>query len=117
MYTLKQYFKLINSKIIKFDFCQISGTFLYFDNLKRWKYYCIFDKIINMSEKEIIFLIEESLDGGYEAKALGHSIYTEGETISELKRNIKNAVKCHFDSKKIPSVIRLHFIREELIAV
>jgi predicted RNase H-like HicB family nuclease len=70
-----------------------------------------------MSDKEIIFLIEESLDGGYEAKALGHSIFTEGNSVSELKNNIKDAVKCHFESKKIPKVIRLHFIREELIAV
>jgi hypothetical protein len=70
-----------------------------------------------MSEKEIIFLIEESLDGGYEAKALGHSIFTEGNSVSELKKNIKDAVKCHFEAKKSPKVIRLHFIREELIAV
>ena len=70
-----------------------------------------------MSEKEIIFLIEESFDGGYEAKALGYSIFTEGNNISELKKNIKEAVKCHFESKKIPKVIRLHYIREELIAV
>jgi hypothetical protein len=70
-----------------------------------------------MSEKEIIFLIEESFDGGYEAKSLGHSIFTEGNSISELKKNIKEAVKCHFEAKKIPKVIRLHFVREELIAV
>lgn len=70
-----------------------------------------------MSEKEIIFLVEESLDGGFEAKALGHSIYTEADTITKLKKNIKEAVKCHFDTKKLPKVIRLHYIREELLAV
>jgi len=46
--------------------------------------------------KEIIFLIEESIDGGYEARAMGYSIFTEGETYEEVKVNIKEAVKCHF---------------------
>jgi predicted RNase H-like HicB family nuclease len=47
---------------------------------------------------EIIFIVEDSDEGGYAAKALGHSIYTEGETLEELRRNIKDAVKCHFDT-------------------
>jgi len=46
---------------------------------------------------EIIFVVEDSDEGGYIAKALGHSIHTEGETLDELKENIKDAVKCHFD--------------------
>jgi len=45
--------------------------------------------------KEIIFLLEESNEGGFEAKALGHSIYTEGETMNALKEAVKDAVKCH----------------------
>ena len=44
----------------------------------------------------IIFIIEESAEGGYEAKALGHSIFTEGETIEALKQNISEAGRCHF---------------------
>jgi len=64
---------------------------------------------------EIIFIIEESPEGGYEARALGHSIFTEGETIEELKANIKEAVHCHFE-KDIPKIIRLHYIKEEVIA-
>ena len=52
--------------------------------------------------KEIIFLVEESPEGGYEAKALGFSIYTEAETLDELKHNIRDAVQCHFDESDIP---------------
>jgi len=62
-------------------------------------------------KNEIIFYIEESMDGGYEAKALGHSIFTEGDSFDELKENIKDAVKCHFDGKGIPQIIKLHFVR------
>ncbi|MBS4015136.1 MAG: 2-oxoisovalerate dehydrogenase [Candidatus Latescibacteria bacterium] len=49
-------------------------------------------------DKEIIFLIQESKEGGYEARALGYSIYTEAENIDELKNAIVDAVKCHFDA-------------------
>ena len=50
-----------------------------------------------MKTKEIIFIVEESLDGGYEAKAVGESIFTEAETIDDLKKNIAESVCCHFD--------------------
>ena len=64
---------------------------------------------------EIIFIITESPEGGYEAKALGHSIFTEGDTMEELKDNIKEAVHCHFDVNP-PKMIRLHYTKEEIIA-
>ena len=67
--------------------------------------------------KEIIFLVEESAEGGYEAKALGYSIYTEGETLEELKEAIRDAVKSHFEEKETPQIIRLHMVRDEVIAV
>jgi hypothetical protein len=51
-------------------------------------------------EKEIIFLIEESKEGGYEARALGHSIFTEADSLPEIKASIIDAVKCHFEEKK-----------------
>ncbi|HMQ78303.1 MAG TPA: 2-oxoisovalerate dehydrogenase [Ignavibacteria bacterium] len=70
-----------------------------------------------MKETEIIFVVEESNEGGFEAKALGHSIFTDADDLESLKSRIKDAVKCHFEDNEIPSVIRLHFIREELIAV
>ena len=69
----------------------------------------------NKTMSEIIFIIEESPEGGYEAKALGHSIFTEGETIEELKENIKEAIHCHFEVD-VPAIIRLHYVKEEVIA-
>lgn len=64
--------------------------------------------------KEIIFMVEEDPEGGYNAKALGHSIFTEGETLEELRENIKDALKCHFDTEEeIPGIVRLHIVREE----
>lgn len=68
-------------------------------------------------DKEIIFFVEESREGGYEAKALGHSIYTEAETLKGLKEEIKDAVRCHFENKEAPHIIRIHIVEEELIAV
>lgn len=68
-------------------------------------------------EKEIIFLVEESVEGGYEAKALGHSIYTDGEDLNELKKRVVDAVKCHFEKEEMPHIIRLHMVRDEVITV
>lgn len=70
-----------------------------------------------MKEKEIIFLVEDSNEGGYETKALGHAIFTEAESLDELKANIKEAVKCHFEENEMPSIIRLHYTKDELISV
>ena len=66
---------------------------------------------------EIIFIVENSDEGGYTAKSLGYSIYTEGETLDELKENIKDAIKCHFDEKEIPHIVRLHIVKDEVIAI
>jgi hypothetical protein len=65
---------------------------------------------------EIIFLIEDSPDGGYEAKALSAPIFTEADTLDELRAMIRDAVACHFDEADRPHIIRLHFVREEVIA-
>lgn len=61
-----------------------------------------------MSGSEIIFAVEESREGGYEARALGYSIFTQAETLDELKDMVRDAVRCHFEDTKRPSVIRLH---------
>ena len=66
---------------------------------------------------ELIFIIENSDEGGYTAKALGYSIFTEGETMEELKENIKDAVKCHFNAKELPRIIRLHMVKDEVMAL
>lgn len=64
---------------------------------------------------EIIFLIEEAPEGGYTARALGEAIFTEAHTIDELRANVREAVECHFETGKGPSLIRLHWVREEVI--
>ena len=65
---------------------------------------------------EIIFLVEDAVEGGYTARSLGESIFTEGENIDELRVNIRDAVDCHFDTEDKPKMIRLHFVSEEVIA-
>lgn len=65
---------------------------------------------------EIIFIVQESLEGGYEATALGHSIFTAANTVEELRVMVKDAVECHFEEEIRPKIIRLHFVREELLA-
>lgn len=69
-----------------------------------------------MKIKEIIFLVEEDPEGGYTAKALGESIFTEADSLEEIKENIKNAISCHFDNEEdLPNIIRLHIVKEETI--
>ena len=65
---------------------------------------------------EIFFMVDEELEGGFSARALGASIFTQAETIDELYTKVRDAVQCHFDSVDLPKAIRLHFVREELIA-
>ena len=65
---------------------------------------------------ELIFLVEEAPEGGFTARALGHSIFTEAETVERLREQVRDAVQCHFDEGKGPKVIRLHFVREEVLA-
>jgi hypothetical protein len=66
---------------------------------------------------EIIFSVQESAEGGFEAQALGHDIFTQGETVDELREMVRDAVKCHFDAGSAPSIIRLHFVRDEVLQV
>ncbi|GAB6040764.1 2-oxoisovalerate dehydrogenase [Endothiovibrio diazotrophicus] len=67
-------------------------------------------------ETEILFLVNESPEGGFEAHAAGQSIYTEADTLEELREMVKDAVACHFDESQRPKLIRLHFVREEILA-
>lgn len=68
-----------------------------------------------MSGDEIIFVVEDAPQGGYEARALGHSIFTEADTLEELRTMVRDAVACHFDDSERPRVIRLHLVRDELL--
>jgi hypothetical protein len=66
---------------------------------------------------ELIFLVEEAPEGGYTARALGESIFTEANDVTTLEESIRDAVRCHFDEGAIPRIVRLHFTREEVITV
>jgi len=63
-----------------------------------------------VSQSEIIFSVQESPEGGYEARALGFSIFTQADTLDELKTMLRDAVACHFTNGDKPSVIRLHMV-------
>ncbi len=60
-----------------------------------------------MAEIEIVFDVEESPEGGYEANALGYSIFTEADSLPELRTMVRDAVRCHFEDSERPGVIRL----------
>ena len=66
---------------------------------------------------EIIFLVSEPPEGGYAAEALGHSIFTVADDLEELNEMVRDSVLCHFEDAERPKIIRLHFVREEVIAV
>ncbi len=65
----------------------------------------------------LIFLVEDAPEGGYTAHALEQSIVTEADDLETLHRNVRDAVHCHFEDTAAPRVVRLHFVREEVIAV
>lgn len=70
----------------------------------------------DVAMNEIIFAVEEAPEGGYVARALGHSIFTEADALPHLRDAVRDAVRCHFDKDERPKLIRLHFVREEVIA-
>ena len=65
---------------------------------------------------ELIFMVENAPEGGYTARALGESIFTEADDLENLRREVRDAVRCHFEEGQGPKVIRLHFVHEEVIA-
>jgi predicted RNase H-like HicB family nuclease len=65
---------------------------------------------------EILFVVREADDGGYLAEAVGHSIFTEADTPETLRQMVRDAVACHFEEDERPHAIRLHFVRDEVIA-
>ncbi len=71
-----------------------------------------------MSGTEIIFEItEDEVDGGYSASALGYGIHTQGDSLEEIRRNVREAFDCYFDeTMERPNIIRLHFVRDETMA-
>jgi hypothetical protein len=73
------------------------------------RYRCARYIIAAMKDSEIIFAVEESPEGGYEAHALGHAIFTQADSMDELRDMVRDAVRCHFEEDSIPAVIRLSF--------
>jgi hypothetical protein len=63
---------------------------------------------------EMIFTVESAPEGGYTARALGASIFTEADDLEALRQQVRDAVRCHFEEGQGPKVIRLHFVREEV---
>ena len=65
---------------------------------------------------EIIFLVEDAPEGGFMVRALDASILTYADNLDDLRCRVYEAVDCHFEPNNKPKVIRLHFVREEVIA-
>ena len=70
-----------------------------------------------MNRNEIVFEVTAARKGGYDAWALGHGVFTQGEDRDDLKEMVRDAVRCHFADDDVPGVIRLHFVRDEATAV
>ena len=67
--------------------------------------------------EELIFAVAEAPEGGYTARALGESIFTEADDLEALRDQVREAVRCHFDEGKAPKVVRLRFVRDDVVAV
>ena len=68
-----------------------------------------------MADSEIILSVQQSPEGGYEARALAYSTFTQAESMDELRRNVREAVHAHFEGENSPAVIRLHTVKAEVI--
>ena len=65
---------------------------------------------------ELIFEIRDADEGGFCARALGHAIFTEGETWEELRSNVLEAVSLHFeDAQTRPRLVQMHYVKDESI--
>jgi predicted RNase H-like HicB family nuclease len=69
------------------------------------------------AQTEILFVVEESAEGGFVARCVGADIVTEADTLDELRANVREAVECHFDEGQPPRLVRLHFVRDEVLTV
>lgn len=64
---------------------------------------------------EIHFIVEEAPEGGFVARAMGADIFTEADSLADLHDQVRDAVHCHFDEGQVPTLIRLHITREEVL--
>lgn len=64
---------------------------------------------------EILFTVEESPEGGFCARAITESIFVQADTVADLHAQVRDAVACHFEPEDKPKLIRLHFVRDEVL--
>ena len=68
--------------------------------------------------KELTFLVHEAEEGGYYAEAVGVGIFAEGETMDDLKKNIRSGIECYYENiTGAPSFAHLHFVKDEIMAL
>ncbi len=65
---------------------------------------------------EIVFSVTQE-SGGYVAECLTHDIVTQADSWDELRANVREAVGAYFFDQSLPSAVRLHLVRDELLAV
>jgi predicted RNase H-like HicB family nuclease len=70
----------------------------------------------HIGRMEIVFSVAQESDGGYVAECLSHDIFTQGNTWEELRKNVQEAVTVYFFDQKKPASVRLHLVRDELLA-
>lgn len=70
-----------------------------------------------MAMNELIMLVQESSEGGLEARALGASIFVQGDTMKELQEAAREAILCHYEPGQGPRLVRLHRVHEEVFAL
>lgn len=70
------------------------------------------------TDGELIFEVREAEEGGYWARALGADIFAQADTWEELRANVQDAVRVHFElPRQLPRIIRLHFVRDEVLTL
>ena len=66
---------------------------------------------------EIVFEVTQDAGGGYSAECLTESIFTQGDTWDELRANVREAVEAFYFDRAKPAAIRLHLVRDEMLAL
>ena len=67
--------------------------------------------------KELVFEVTQEDDGGYCAECLTENIFTQGDTWDDVRKNVQEAVRgFFFDQPQTPRSIRLHLVRDEILA-
>lgn len=67
--------------------------------------------------KELVFDVTQEADGGFTAEALGEAIFTQADNWTELRANVREAVQAYYFDSVAPDTIRLHLLRDEVLAV